>query len=202
MPTGYTCYIFEGMDITPKEYIMKCSRAFGALIEMKDKPLDSPIPEELKPDDYHPRQIEKIKKEIEKVKEEEQQKTQAQKERDYIRDYSKAYNEWQKSQDDMKAMENRYQDMIDKVSKWIPPTPDHENLKKFALNQLIDSKEFDVHYSEFCFPSKEDYFNSTSKIKDLEWDLEYHEKEYQKEIESCKKANMWLQQLRDSLKDF
>jgi len=49
MPTGYTLDLYDGKNITFKEFVMKCAGAFGALISMKDESLDAPIPEHLEP---------------------------------------------------------------------------------------------------------------------------------------------------------
>ena len=50
MPTGYTYYIENGNITTAKDFIMLCTRAFGALISMRDEPLSTPIPQEIKAD--------------------------------------------------------------------------------------------------------------------------------------------------------
>jgi len=36
MPTGYTADLNDGKQVTFQEFTMKCARAFGALIEMRD----------------------------------------------------------------------------------------------------------------------------------------------------------------------
>ena len=38
MPTGYTLDLYNGKDITFEEFVLKCARAFGALIDMRDEP--------------------------------------------------------------------------------------------------------------------------------------------------------------------
>ena len=62
MPSGYTAAIKDG--ITFSDFAMNCARAFGALISMRDEPLDAPIPERVEPTDYH---AEKIKKAEERL---------------------------------------------------------------------------------------------------------------------------------------
>ena len=47
MPTGYTVALYEGKDVTFEDFVMGCSRAFGALISLRDEP-NAPIPEEFK----------------------------------------------------------------------------------------------------------------------------------------------------------
>lgn len=50
MPTGYTHKIKDGM--TFKEYALRCARNFGALMDMRDDPMDAPIPI-FTPSGYH-----------------------------------------------------------------------------------------------------------------------------------------------------
>lgn len=57
MPTGYTWDIKD--EITFEQFIMNCARAFGALVEMRDEPRDKKIPDELKPSDYHNKELSK-----------------------------------------------------------------------------------------------------------------------------------------------
>ena len=47
MPTGYTCQIETG--ITFEQFALNCSRAFGALSNMRDDPSGTPIPNKIKP---------------------------------------------------------------------------------------------------------------------------------------------------------
>lgn len=51
MPTAYTADIAKG--ITFKQYAMNCARAFGALIDLRDKPANCEIPDVVYPSDYH-----------------------------------------------------------------------------------------------------------------------------------------------------
>lgn len=51
MPTGYTSYIGQGCDF--KTFAMKCARAFGACIDMRDSSLDAQIPDSFEPSRYH-----------------------------------------------------------------------------------------------------------------------------------------------------
>ena len=39
MPTGYTIDLYEGKEVTFEEFVMKCARAFGALISVNYPPL-------------------------------------------------------------------------------------------------------------------------------------------------------------------
>ena len=43
MPTGYTAYVQDGVITEFADFAMKCARAFGALIDMRDESLDAEI---------------------------------------------------------------------------------------------------------------------------------------------------------------
>lgn len=46
------------------EFALSCSRAFGALIQMRDDPINADIPEEIKYDLYHEEKIKSYSKEL------------------------------------------------------------------------------------------------------------------------------------------
>ena len=54
MPTEYTHYIKDGISF--KEFALKCARAFGACITMKEDPMDVEIPK-FKPDTYYHKRL-------------------------------------------------------------------------------------------------------------------------------------------------
>ena len=68
MPTGYTLELYDGKDITFEEFVLKCARAFGALINMRDEPRDAPIPERFEPSYYHLKELIKAKSGQKKLK--------------------------------------------------------------------------------------------------------------------------------------
>lgn len=35
MPTGYTSEIYQGEEVSPKDFLLTCARAFGATISMR-----------------------------------------------------------------------------------------------------------------------------------------------------------------------
>ena len=68
MPTGYTSKIYDGEQVTGKEFLMTCARAFGALIEMRDESLNAKIPEELEVNTYHKKELENAKQKLKSIK--------------------------------------------------------------------------------------------------------------------------------------
>jgi hypothetical protein len=139
MPTGYTCDIKDGISF--EKFALICARAFGACISMREDSLDTPIPEELTPSDYHEKQIKKAELELEELKAMSMEDAQ-----------EKAKKEWQSEWDNHRRIidENAklrrlYEDMLMNVYCWTPPTTEHNGLKKFMEEQILSSIDFDCY---------------------------------------------------------
>ena len=195
MPTGYTLDLYDGKDLTFEEFALKCARAFGALISMRDEPIDAPIPERFEPSDYHLKELEKAKKRLKEIKEWNEDKAKQEAERAYQEALKKREEFIKKN----KLIRKRYEDMLSKVREWKPPTPDHVDLKKFMIQQLEDSIAFDCFIPEMPQRlSGEEY--KEQQIKKALNDIDYHEREYAKEVNRVHERNKWLLLLRESLK--
>ena len=196
MPTGYTLDLYDGKDLTFEEFVLKCARAFGALIGMRDKSIVAPIPERFEPSDYHLKELEKTKKRLKEIKEWNEDKAKQEAERAYQEALKKREEFIKKN----KLIRKRYEDMLSKVQKWKPPTPDHEGLKQFMIQQLEESIEYDCFILEMPQRlSGEEY--KEQQIKKALNDIDYHEKEYAKEVNRVYERNKWLLSLRESLKN-
>lgn len=199
MPTGYTSKIYEGKDTSFKEFVLGCAKAFGALITMRDEPSSTPIPEEFKPDTYHKERISETEKKLENLK----SMTLAECEIEVQKEFDKSMKEKEERIREALQLKARYEDMLNKVNLWEPPTKDHEGLKKFMIEQLQSSIKFDC---------STDYFNEmkpkkltgehwkTNKINQALKDLIYYTKENSEEIERVNNRNKWIKELRGSLK--
>ena len=195
MPTGYTLDLYDGKDITFEEFVLKCARAFGALIDMRDEPMDAPIPDRFEPSDYHLKELEKAKRRLKEIRTWNEEKAEQEAERAY-REALKEREEFIKKN---KLIRKRYEDMLSKVQKWKPPTIEHASLKQFMIQQLLESIEFDCFVPEMPQRlSGEEY--REQQIKKALSDIEYHEKEYAEEVNRVYEKNKWLLSLRESLK--
>ena len=196
MPTGYTLDLYNGKDIAFEEFVLKCARAFGALIDMRDEPMDAPIPERFEPSDYHLKELEKAKRRLKEIRKWNEEKAEQEAERAY----REALEEREEFIKKNKLIRKRYEDMLSKVREWKPPTPDHVDLKKFMIQQLEDSIEFDCFIPEMPQRlSGEEY--REQQIRKALSDIEYHEKEYAEEVNRVCEKNKWLLLLRESLKN-
>lgn len=61
MPTGYTEAVQSGEVTEFRDFALRCARAMGALIMMRDDPMDAPIPDEFKPSDWNRKQLDKAR---------------------------------------------------------------------------------------------------------------------------------------------
>jgi len=199
MPTGYTSKIYAGEQVTGKEFIMTCARAFGALIEMRDEPMGAQIPEELKVDTYHEKQLEHSNQELNNYKNmsiEEAQELVDESYENKVEENKKYYNE-------KLELKNRYEKVLAEVEQWKLPSPEHQNLKDYAIRQLEESILFDCgHIEDYAKEVKketpEEYIQK--QIDSCLWNIEYHQKEWDKEVKRTNERNLWIKQLRDSFK--
>lgn len=132
MPTGYTAELIEKPGVTFEAFALRCARAFGALIMMRDDPLDAVIPDDFKPDAYYRESLERSEAKVREL----EMLTFPQAEERAVAEYERRlaqHVEWQ----GRVARENAiFSAMIAKVEAWTPPTPDHEGMKTFMLDQL------------------------------------------------------------------
>jgi hypothetical protein len=66
MSTGHTDKIKD--DITFEQYTLGCSRAFGALIHMRDLPRDAEIPDSVEPSNHYSNKLEETRKKLTHLK--------------------------------------------------------------------------------------------------------------------------------------
>lgn len=196
MPTGYTHLIQQ--DISFKKFVMACARNFGALVTMRDTPMDAKIPEEFEPCDYHKKELEEIEKRLECLKKMVVKEAHEEAEKEYkekLKYKEERIREYQK-------IRKKYLNMRTKVKQWNPPTEDHKGLKGFMVEQIENSIKFDCN---------EDYWinQRITKLSGENWrdkeihkalkDLSYHKKGWEEEKARVADRNQWLKALRYSL---
>lgn len=196
MPTGYTCDVATGEVTDFRTFAMRCARAFGALVMLRDEPFSSPIPQSFEPNDYHIKALAVAEAELARLKrltlnEAEHERDEAERQRVI------SYDERERSRIEQKR---RYITMLSQVDSWEPPTPDHYDMKKFMREQLVESIKLDCSpstYNSEPLPKVEKWLSG--RIEAAQWDVEYHRKEYEKEVERTNGRNEWLAALRASL---
>lgn len=195
MPTGYTSDLYDGKPVTPAEFIMRCARAFGALIEMRDESPDAKIPEAFEPHPYYAEQAEEAKKKFASLigmsQEKRAELAKAQNKRDM--------DQWLKGEQTRKERRERYEAMFKEIEAWEPPTPDHFELRNFMLAQLSESIDFDCNYK--VDPPKmldpEEWW--AQELTMAEHNVEYYKERWEEELDRVRGRNEWVRALRDSL---
>ena len=194
MATGYTAIIGEKPDVTLREYALRCSRAVGALIEMRDSSLDAKIPEEFHPSDYHKHELENAQKTLKRA----ESMTLEQAAREADREYQSSMKNYEESQTKNHDLRARYESMLGQVANWEAPTPDHQGLKDFMTSQLEESIKFDCYEVEA--PQKQTPKQYKAElIKSAKWNVAHHGKEWKEEVNSARERTEWVQALLKAL---
>lgn len=197
MATGYTAAIEKG--ITFEQFTMDCARAFGALVSMRDAPSDAEIPQELKPSDYDKHELAKSETELAVVK----TMRNAQATVKARQDYKASISYLEEAISKAGIRRTKYYAMLAKVEAWIPPSSDHQELKKFMVKQIGISIESDCD-TKYYTDQKPTLLSGQQwkekRIAGLLKDIAYHSEEHTKELDRIASNNTWLKQLRESLK--
>lgn len=193
MPTGYTYPVADGKITEFHDFALSCARAFGALIMMRDDPMDAPIPDEFKPDTYYEQRLATDKKRLGEV----QAMTNADCETAAIEAHREALASRKKYLADKDIEASRLNAMLAKVRTWNPPTPDHVEMKKFMIQQLTDSLPGD--YAPAIPALLDGHSWRQSEINRLADSVVSAQKEVAKEIERARGRTEWVKALRNSL---
>lgn len=200
MPTGYTAIIEDKKDVTFNDYILRCARAFGACVGMREESMDKPLPKELKVSPYHKDELEKAEVKLLELDSLTAIALEDEAEKEYKRELRSIKAGLKESNEKAK----RYDDIMREVKMWIPPTEDHIGLKDFMISQIEDSNEYvnpDYYQEELdelkTVTGKQWY---DKEIKQINRDIKYHTKEYRKELKRTADRNKWLKELWKSLK--
>lgn len=189
MTTGYTAYIQDGAITTGKDFLKLCLRNFDIAINMENELLskanyDKAVEnrdnfKKLSFEQVKQQLIEKQKKDIEFIKE---------------------------SLDKYKAEDKKYIRVREEIENWIPPTPEHEKLKKFALEQIdmsLNTDKIEYYNEKLNLKSKisdEDvytYINHTNLMNEMMVESAY--KNWQNDLKRTADKNIWMEQFLDSV---
>ena len=198
MPTGYTAPIYEGKDITFREFALRCSRNMMALASMRDHGLDAEIPAKLVPDDYHEKQIAEWRAAL--IAAESMIDEDA--ERAAEKEYADEVQRREKSIRERVECRRRYVAMLAEVESWAPPPKEHEGLKGFMMEQLRESLRFDCAQLTWPEPTRQTSAEyKAERIASAREQIARHEAELADERRRCDDANAWLAALRASLEN-
>lgn len=194
MPTGYTANVADGKVTDFPTFAMQCARAFGACIEMRDDPTDTPIPDEFKPSDYHAEALAAAQQRLAEFKARDGKAWNAATEQHN----AEAMKQYQEDIARNERIKDNYLAMLAQVQAWEPPSPDHHEMKKFMELQLYDSIKFDCRIPEKPRQLTVAEFMELER-ESIAWDISYHTKQQAEEVERAKSRTQWVRQLRESL---
>jgi len=205
MPTGYTEAIGEGDGLTFSQFAQRCARAFGATVMLRDDPLTNELPDRL-PDsmDYYDKQIHATEMRISRLAKAKPNQIRAA----MLRSVQGQAQRSQKSIDKARKLQKRYAVMLAKVGAWTPPSQDHEEFRRFMVQQLTDSADHDCdtrYYEKRQGEVMQTLLTQTpeqwrdEQLAELRRSLAYYRKERAKEKERSTDRNGWVQKLKESL---
>lgn len=204
MPTRYTSYIKDGKITSGKEFLKLCTRAFGVAIDLKYESLDVPTPNHFEPHSYY----EKAYKDSLVSREKAYNMTLEEIKEDIISKYNDNKGRAEKILEEYKDEDKNYLKVREEVEKWTPPTPEHENLKKFCLEQIDMSLNTTLY--EWCEKDiNKELDTSDDTIKkyidilrdNADKKLKRAYKNWQEELRIAEEKNLWMKQFLDSLEN-
>lgn len=195
MPTEYTADVKNGKITELSEFALRCARAFGALIMMRDEPMDATIPDEFKPDSYYIKALADAREELAKVRALSPAECEAE-----AKKFHKQQVQARKERRERYRVEYaRYKAMLDKVRAWRPPTPDHVSLKTFMIEQLSDSLRFDCGDDDKRVETLTGQEWFERRTEELSKSIARYEGEVEQERLRAESRTAWVRALRKSL---
>ena len=203
MPTGYTAGIEDGKITTGKDFLKLCTRAFGIAIELKDEPLSVPTPTKFEPDTYYKKRLEDEKANFEKFKAMSFEEARA----EMVRAYEDRVDMYKSMLESSLKRNEQYARVRAEVEDWNPPTPDHIELKKFALKQIdmcIDTQEQIDRYREYANEELDDSDSAVAEY--IHEQTEFHrqgvkraKESWDDEVKRTEDKNKWMELFLNSL---
>lgn len=203
MPTGYTAGIEDGKITTGKDFLRLCTRAFGIAMDVRDEPLSVPTPTKFEPDTFYRDKIDREKMDLEKWEEisfEDAKAEMVKAHADRVRMYKRmAENNIEKNK--------KYAKVRAEVEDWNPPTENHYNLKKFALEQIDMCVEKQEYIDEYLQKANEELDDSdeaverfiNERIEFCREDVKFAEEKWEAEVKRAEDKTIWMQQFLYSL---
>lgn len=194
MPTGYTSDLAQG-EQSFEDFVWRAARGMGALVMMRDEPMDAPIPERFEPSDYNLRKLREARAEAVRL----EALTEEQADEEARADYAAAIARYEQREADRLAQRNRYSAMLAQVVRWTPPTSDHKGFQEFMAQQLRDSIKFDCDYTAECPQALPGAVWRETRLAKERDSIAYHAKEHMAEVKRTDNRNRWLAALRKSI---
>ena len=195
MPTGYTAAIEDGEITTGKDFLLQCSRNFGAMIHMREDSMGAKI-EKRVPSDYYEKTLNKTKADLDHYC----QMTDDEIQKEIEIEFKKSVESNKKYYESGVRKNKAYAKVLAEVFQWNPPTDDHINLKEFAIQQIeLCMDDYHIKYKDLV-PEKLSIPEwQAAKIESCLNNIKYYAKSKKQEDDRCKETNDWIDELINSL---
>lgn len=198
MPTGYTADIAAGKNTTFANFVWNCARNFGACAHVRDEPLSGVRPRPYVPGSYSQEALAEATRRLDELENMDSHEIAAARNADQDRTLAARAA----LQEETLLRKSRYDSMLDKVIAWEPPTPDHEKLKTFMLEQLLEGRRFDTEtvdpfevYPDH--PGPDAWYEAARET--LLREIAYCTSAVQEGLDRAKENNDWIDALANSL---
>lgn len=196
MPTGYTSGVQDGTVTEFADFAKRCARAFGAFYSLRDEDDSKELPTRFDPDTrYHDQSLAQALAERARLDAMAPHLAEA----EARLEYDQQMQSYRERREAASLVRSRYDAMLAKVQAWTPPTPEHDDLKAFMIQQLTDSIQYDAIDPNEPSPVQPGAWLVKRKAR-VERDIAYHTSERNKEIERNASRNAWIAAFFESLK--
>ena len=195
MPTGYTAVLQDKPDTTFEEFVWQCARAFGACIMQRDDSRDTPLLMAEEPSDYHSKAIDKAKADLAELEKMTPTEAEMRRQAEVVAEIK----EKAESRARRAGYRATYEAMIFRAQAWEPPTPDHEGLRGFMIQQIVDSIKFDCGGTWSDEPPTAATQSAEAWLEErkerAQHDVDYHRREWAEECKRVCERNQWKRDL-------
>lgn len=195
MPTGYTSQIAEGQPF--KDFVLTCARGMGALVMMRDDPLNAPIPERFDPSPYYLNKLEAAREELTRCEAMTEVEADSAARADYAKEM-RAYEEYKGEKSDLRA---KYQNTLAQLSRFALKSAPLASFREFMVEQVQTSLRHDCDYEPMLLLAMSGKEHREMALRKARQDVEYSTKEHAKEVQRVEERNAWLVELRAALKE-
>lgn len=190
MPTGYTAQIYNGHPVTLRDFAFGCARAFGALVHMRDAPMDAPIPAKIEPDiAYHEEELRVARTRFTHLLALDDAGIAA----ECVSHNREQRERYEEHQLEIGRLRASYNALLEETRRH-PFPKELESLREFMIQQLERSMEYDCYDWNPPIPMTPEEYR-TMELGKARNDITYHTDEIIKEMDGAARRNEWLQAL-------
>lgn len=199
MPMGITAEIYEGKEVTLRDYLMRVGRSMSMAIMQRDSDQDEPV--KLRQEsEYAHRSVREHRAELTRL----QGLSAADAAREAAQEFTEASERYEATKAEKAALRLRYETMLAQVEAW-EPDPKVEYVKEHAIKYLRESIDFDCGHDgdDMRYYDKPERLDGPAwlakKLADEARSLEYAEKQLAEEIERVADFNEHITAFLESL---